>query len=96
MTPIDAQTALNVAGFVIAALGGWWLNNLDRRFRDSEKSSAKHEEKIQSLELLVAGQYITRIEHEKFITAMFKKLDGIALEVTEIKVQCAGATGCGK
>ena len=107
MTPIETQTALNAAGFVIAVLGGWWLNNLDRRFRDSERELARHEEKIQSIELLVAGNYITRVEHEKFIAAIFKKLDTIAdsvvtvqtsmiEEISDIKVRCASEHGAGK
>ena len=96
----DPQVALNAAGFVISVLGGWWLNNLDRRFRDSEISIAKQEEKLQAVALLVAGNYVTKSEHEKLISAILKKLDAISNEVTavrqsivqelsEIKIDCA-------
>ncbi len=73
----DYQLAFNVLLSLVAFLGGWVLNSV----RDSVKSLHDSDEvlsnKVQAIEVLVAGQYVKRDDLEKSITAIFHKLDRI-------------------
>lgn len=74
---VDYQLAFNVLLSLVAFLGGWVLNSV----RDSVKALHDSDEvlsnKVQSIEVLVAGQYVKRDDLEKSITAIFHKLDRI-------------------
>jgi len=101
---VEYQVILNWLGGAICVLGGWFLNNLDRRFRDNEVVQKGHGDKIQAIELLVAGDYVKREDHEKYMAAIFKKLDaiedkvdtvqvGVVAELNEVKLKCAVVHG---
>lgn len=74
---MNYQDEFNIAVGLIAFLGGWILNSV----RDSVKSLHESDEllsnKVQSIEVLVAGQYVTRIDFERNQSALFAKLDRI-------------------
>jgi hypothetical protein len=54
----------------IGTIGGWFLRTL---WQDTKELASK----VQEIELLVAGQYVSRLEFERFTSAVFTKLDKI-------------------
>ena len=89
---MDMQTLFDIALAGFGALGGWILNNLKSSIDDLHKRDMEiHDkmveqdgeiiEKLQRVELLVAGTYVKRDDMEKIIdkltTAIFAKLDRI-------------------
>jgi len=77
----DYQIAFNVLLSLVAFLGGWILNSV----RDSVKSLHTSDEvlanKVQAIEVLVAGQYVKRDDMERSIAAIFSKLDRIEQKI---------------
>lgn len=78
---MDAQTAFNILLGLVAFLGGWVLNSLRESIKSLQKSDAELADKVQHIEVLVAGQYAKRDDVEKNIdklaSALFAKLDKI-------------------
>lgn len=74
---MDAQTGFNIVLSLVAFLGGWVLNSLRDSIASLHKSDAELASKVQAIEVLVAGQYVTRTELEKLGQALFIKLDKI-------------------
>ena len=74
---MDTQTAFNIVLSLVAFLGGWVLNSLRDSISSLHKSDTELATKVQSIEVLVAGQYVTRTELEKLGQALFMKLDKI-------------------
>ena len=81
---ITIQEVLNVVGGVLLSLIMWLLNlargNLKDLRDDHEKlreADKRHSEEMAKIQILVAGQYMTRVEHEKMSDAIFRKLDRI-------------------
>lgn len=74
---MDGQTAFNVGVALIGGLGGWILNNIKSSIDSLHKSDAMLTDKVQSIEVLVAGQYVRRDDMDKSISAIFAKLDRI-------------------
>jgi hypothetical protein len=74
---MNYQDGFNIALSLAAFLGGWILNSV----RDSVKSLHQSDEmlanKVQAIEILVAGQYVKRDDLEKSMIAIFTKLDRI-------------------
>ena len=73
----SAQVVFN--WFVGAASGllGFTVKVLYDKLTDIQKADMLLADKVQSIEVLVAGQYIKRTEMEKTIDALFTKLDRI-------------------
>lgn len=59
---MDLQAAFNITVGLVGALGGWILNTIWRSMRDLQSADEELAEKVQSIEVLVAGQYPTRRE----------------------------------
>lgn len=74
---MDTQTALNVLFSLVGALGGWVLNSLRDSIKTLQKADSDLATKVQSIEVLVAGQYVKRDDMEKLSAAIFTKLDRI-------------------
>lgn len=74
---MDSQTAFNIAVGLIAFLGGWVLNNLKSSIEGLQKADSDLTAKVQSIEVLVAGQYVKRDDLDKLTVALFAKLDKI-------------------
>lgn len=74
---VDFQTAFNILLGAFSGLAGWLLNNLYQSMRDLTKADADLSTKVQSIEVLVAGNYIKRVEFDQKIDALFRKLDDI-------------------
>ena len=63
-----------IAGAVI----GWLLNVLWQSHRDLRQADKLLSDKVQDMEVLVAGQYVKRDEFKELSAAIFKKLDSIS------------------
>lgn len=74
---LDAQTLFNTGVGIICALFGWILRAVWSGIADLRKADHELTTKVQQIEVLVAGQYVTRQELEKLTGALFKKLDMI-------------------
>lgn len=81
---MEAQTFINIAIGLIGALGGWVLKSIRESIRDlqdthKELTKADNElaDKVQKIEVLVAGTYVKRDDLEKLSSALLNKLDKI-------------------
>lgn len=74
---MDVQVAFNIALSLIAFLGGWVLNSLRDSIKSLQKSDSDLADKVQKIEVLVAGQYVKRDDMDRLTTALFAKLDKI-------------------
>ncbi len=74
---MDIQTLINVLFAMVGALGGWVLNNLKSSIDDLRKADSLLADKVQHIEVLVAGTYVKRDDMEKLGQALFSKLDKI-------------------
>lgn len=74
---MDYQTLFNVAIGLVAFLGGWVLNNIKSSLDALHVADQSLSEKVQSIEILVAGTYVKRDELDKLASALFAKLDRI-------------------
>lgn len=71
------QTTINITIGVVFSVVGWILKTLYGVLTDLQHADSRLAEKVQSIELLVAGQYIQKDEFERLSTALFAKLDKI-------------------
>lgn len=71
------QTIVNwlLAGF--GALIGFLLNAVWQAVKDLQKADKTLADKVSSIEVLVAGDYVKRDSFEKAIERLFEKLDHI-------------------
>lgn len=74
---MEPQTIINSAFAVIGALGGWVLNRIWESLKDLQSADKILTEKVGAIEVLVAGNYVSRDELQKTISAVFAKLDRI-------------------
>ena len=73
----SAQTIFNIVASLSAFLGGWVLNSLQASLAHLQEADLELTRKIQSIEVLVAGNYVRRDDMERMQTAIFGKLDRI-------------------
>jgi hypothetical protein len=74
---MDAQTIINIAIGLCGGLGGWILNSLKQSVDELRTADMSLAEKVQRIELLVAGTYVKRDDMDKLGQALFAKLDKI-------------------
>ena len=74
---MEPQTAFNVAICLAGFLGGWVLNSLRDSIKTLQLTDGELADKVQHIEVLVAGQYVKRDDMEKLSQAIFTKLDRI-------------------
>ena len=74
---MDAQTIINIAIGLVGALGGWVLNNLKSSIDELRKQDSLLADKVQQIEVLVAGTCVKRDDMDKLGSALFAKLDKI-------------------
>jgi len=79
---METQTLINYLVLFAGATGGWILKILWDSIHDLREADIALTEKVGTIEVLVAGSYITRDEFSKTITAMFMKLDRIEDKVS--------------
>ena len=71
------QTVFNIALAISGFLGGWVLKVIWDAVRDLQEADRNLVEKVNTIEIMVTGRYVTRDEFKATITALFAKLDRI-------------------
>lgn len=71
------QDLINAIIGIVGAGAGWWMKTMWESLRELQRADTSLVEKIDAIEVLVAGQYVRRDEMEKLFSAVFVKLDRI-------------------
>ena len=74
---MDFQVGFDLAIGLVAFLGGWVMKNLSDSLSALQKADNELTNKVQAIEVLVAGTYVKRDELDKLGQAIFAKLDRI-------------------
>ena len=74
---MDFQVGFNVAVMLAGALMGWILKTITDRMDGLQSADTALTDKVQKIEVLVAGQYVKRDDLDKLTAALFAKLDKI-------------------
>ena len=78
---LDPQHIINALFGAVGGLGGWVLNNLRQSISDLQIQDSALADKVQRIEILVAGTYVKREEMERMTSAIFTKLDRIEQKI---------------
>lgn len=73
----DSQTLFNVVFTASMVMLGWILNSLRDSIKALHTADAALSQKVQSIEVLVAGAYVKKDEMQTLADALFAKLDKI-------------------
>lgn len=71
------QTLFNIVVLFAAAMGGWVLKGVHDAIEHLQVADASLTDKVQAIEVLVAGNYVKRDDLDRSIVAIFTKLDRI-------------------
>lgn len=71
------QNIFNIVVLFATATGGWVLKGLHDAISHLQIADTSLTEKVQSIEVLVAGNYVRRDDLDRSIAAIFTKLDRI-------------------
>lgn len=72
---MDYQILFNIAYAIAGTLCGFVLNNLWQAMKDLQKADRELTDKVASIEVLVAGQYVKRDTFDHKVDALFNKLE---------------------
>lgn len=78
---MDVQTLINIGFACLLGLVGIIYKGFIKRQEEQEEMLEKLHERIHELDKLVAGDYVKRIEFDKNIEKLFKKLDDISEKI---------------
>jgi len=71
------QTLFNYALALCGALGGWVLKVIWDAVKDLQAADKVLVEKVNTIEILIAGNYMSKTDFDKIAAAIFEKLDKI-------------------
>ena len=71
------QTVFNIIATVAGFLGGWWLKVMWDAVKDLQAAEKVLVEKVNTIEILIAGNYMSKSDFDKIAAAIFAKLDKI-------------------
>lgn len=74
---MESQSIINVLIGLVAFFGGIWVKSISDSLKDMKITDADLANKVQHIEVLVAGQYVKREEMDNLSKALFLKLDRI-------------------
>ena len=74
---MSEQDLFNVGVGLISCFGGWLLRIIWQAIKDLQKRDAELAQKLSSVEVLVAGEYVKKRDVDKLADALFNKLDRI-------------------
>lgn len=78
---MEPQTIINALVALVAFFGGIWVKGIADSIKEMKFTDSLLAEKVQGIEVLVAGQYVKREEMDKLGDALFKKLDRIESKI---------------
>jgi hypothetical protein len=73
----EYQVLFNLATTIAGVTFGWILNTIWGSLKDLQTADKALVDKVASIEILVAGRYVTRDEFNTSLNAIFTKLDRI-------------------
>lgn len=79
----DYQMLFNLVTGLLGVIGGWMLNVLWGALKDLQQADKDLADKVAGIEVLVAGQYITRKEYSDALNIINIKLDRIQATLSE-------------
>jgi hypothetical protein len=71
------QTIFNIAIAVAGFLGGWTLKVMWESLKDLQTADKILVDKVNTIEILIAGTYMSKVDFDKIAVAIFAKLDKI-------------------
>ena len=74
---MDPQTIINAAIALVGFLGGWILKVVWEGVKELQSADKILAEKVNTIEILIAGTYISKQDFDKIAAAIFAKLDKI-------------------
>lgn len=74
---MESQTIINVLIGLVAFFGGIWVKSISESMKEMKATDTILADKVQRIEILVAGQYVKREELDNLSKALFSKLDRI-------------------
>ena len=74
---MDPQTIINTAIALVGFLGGWILKVVWEGVKDLQSADKILAEKVNTIEILIAGTYMSKLDFDKIAAAIFAKLDKI-------------------
>ncbi len=78
---MDIQLAFNIAIGLISFLGGWILNSLTKKLETQDVALISIRDKVQAIEVVMAGTYVKREDLEKVGDALLTKLEQISVKL---------------
>ena len=75
---MDMQVAFNIAVALCGALGGYILKSISENMKALQSADSVLADKVQKIEVLVAGQYVTHSDLERLSVVLLTKLDKIS------------------
>ena len=74
---MDPQTIINAAIALVGFLGGWILKVVWEGVKDLQSADKILADKVNTIEILIAGTYMSKLDFDKIAAAIFAKLDKI-------------------
>jgi hypothetical protein len=74
---MDIQTLINAVITLCGVLGGWVLKVIWDVVKELQVADKILVEKVNTIEILIAGNYISKLDFERLSVAIFQKLDKI-------------------
>lgn len=78
---MDSQTVINIVFAALGTMAGWILNRLWQSVDSLQIQDARLADKVQKIEVLVAGQYVQRTELVDLGHRLFERLDRIETKI---------------
>ena len=78
---MEDQNIINLLGGFISAIIGWLLKTLWQAVGDLQKSDVELADKVNRIEVLVAGEYVKRDEFQGSLDRLFAKLEQIEAKI---------------
>jgi hypothetical protein len=74
---IDVQTVINTLLTLVGALGGWILRSMSSSITNLQQRDIQLAEKVQEIEVLVAGDYVKKNDFDRMARDIFTLLHRI-------------------
>lgn len=78
---MDSQTIFNAAIGLGGFLGAYVLTSITSKLNALQKADDALMEKVQRMEVLVAGEYVKHADLDKLMGTLFNKLDKIEMKL---------------